>query len=103
MCCSSFVRSTSKHKQQLRSCSKQSLPLKVSMETVPELRLTVLGQRKRCQQQQGERLLKPREQDGQSSRSNHQRQTASPQTQDYAGFQRQVESVLLLQLEQDGH
>jgi len=73
------------------------------METVPGQRLTVLGQREQCRQQQEGELLKPREQDGQSSKSSRQIQMSNQSVQAHAGFQPQAESELRRRLEQDGH
>jgi hypothetical protein len=102
MCSSSFVRSTSKRKQQLESWNKQFLQLKVSTETAPEIRQTVLGQREQYRQQQEGELLRPREQDGQSSKSNRETRMSNQSVQ-AAEFQPQAESELLRRPEQDGH
>src|SRR3954469_5330007 len=72
------------------------------METVLEFRSTVLGQRKHCQQRQGEKLLRPKERDGRRSGSNLQRQAPNIPTQDHEEFQPKVESESLQQQEQDG-
>jgi hypothetical protein len=72
------------------------------METVLECRSTVLGQRKQCQQRQGEKLLRPKEPDGRRSESSLQRQAPNTPTQDHEEFQPKVESESLLQQEPDG-
>jgi hypothetical protein len=72
------------------------------METVLELQSTVLGQRKQCQQRQGEKLLRPKKPDGRRSEGNLQGQVPSTPTQDREESQSKAESESLRQQEQDG-
>jgi hypothetical protein len=99
--------------QQLREEHKQAQgaveKLRQAISTIESLNgnsagttVTVLGQRKQCQQRQGEKLLMPKEPDGRRSESNLQRPTPNAPTRDHEEFQPKVESESLRQQEQDG-